>query len=77
MDRFPEEKRMMIPVEENVYNRYKQLCKSLTEHVKPGKTLGEAAKEMRDEWGNTYWYYNIFGRQYSKIVERKGNEVQS
>lgn len=77
IDRFPEEKRMMIPVEENVYNRYKQFCKSLTEHVKPGKTLGEAAKEMRDEWGNTYWYYNIFGRQYSKIVERKGNEVQS
>ncbi|MBR6852995.1 MAG: hypothetical protein IKM78_03685 [Prevotella sp.] len=77
IDRFPEEKRMMIPVEENVYNRYKQFCKSLTEHVKPGKTLGEAAKEMHSEWGDTYWYYNIFGRQYSHIVERKGSEVQS
>ena len=77
MDRFPEEKRMMIPVEEDIYNRYKQFCKALTEHVKPGKTIGEAAKEMRGEWGDTYWYYNIFGRQYSNIVKRKGSEVQS
>ena len=77
MDRFPEEKRMMIPVEEDIYNRYKQFCKALPEHVKPGKTLGDAAKEMRGEWGDTYWYYNIFGRQYSNIVKRKGSEVQS
>ena len=77
MDRFPEKKRIMIPVEENIYNRYKQFCKALTEHVKPGKTLGEAAKEMHGEWGDTYWYYNIFGRQYSNMVKRKGSEVQS
>ena len=77
IDRYPEEKRMMIPVEEDVYNRYKLFCKALTEHVKPGKTIGEAAKEMQDEWGDTYWYYNIFGRQYSKIVEMKGNEIHS
>ena len=42
-----------------------------------GKTLGEAAKEMHGEWGDTYWYYNIFGRQYSNMVKRKGSEVQS
>ena len=77
IDRFPEEKRMMIPVEESIYNRYKQFCQALTVHVKPGKTLGEVAEIMRDEWGDTYWYYNIFGRQYSNIVERKGNEVHS
>jgi len=77
MDRFPEEKRMMIPVEEDIYNRYKLFCKALTEHVKPGKTIGEAAKEMRGEWGDTYWYYNIFGRQYSNIVKRKRNEIYS
>ena len=77
IDRFPEEKRMMIPIEEEIYNRYKQFNKALTEHVKPGKTIGEAAKEMRDEWGDTYWYYNIFGRQYSNMVKRKGSEVQS
>ena len=77
IDRFPEEKRMMIPVEEDVYNRYKQFCKALTEQMKPGKTIGEVAEVMRSEWGDTYWYYNIFGRQYSNIVERKGNEVQS
>ena len=73
IDRFPEEKRMMIPVEEDIFNRYKQFCEALTVHVKPGKTLGEAAKEMYDEWGDTYWYYNIFGRKYSNMVERKGN----
>ncbi len=68
---------MMIPIEEEIYDRYKQFNKALTEHVKPGKTIGEAAKEMRDEWGDTYWYYNIFGRQYSNMVKRKGSEVQS
>ena len=77
IDRFPEEKRMMLPVEEGVYNRYKLFCKALTEQMKPGKTIGEVAEVMRSEWGDTYWYYNIFGRQYSNIVERKGNEVQS
>ena len=77
IDRFPEEKRMMLPVEEDVYNRYKLFCKALTEQMKPGKTIGEVAEVMRSEWGDTYWYYNIFGRQYSNIVERKGNEVQS
>ena len=77
MDKAPEEKRMMIPVEENIYNRYKQFCKTLARQVKPGKTIGTVAEEMRKEWGDTYWYYNFFGRQYSNPVGRKENEVQS
>ncbi len=77
IDRFPEEKRMMIPVEENIYGRYKQFRKALSEYVKPGKTFGDVAEIMRAEWGDTYWYYNFFGSQYSSIVERKRNEVKS
>jgi hypothetical protein len=45
--------------------------------VKPGKTIGKVAEEMRGEWGDTYWYYYFFGRQYSNIVDRKENEVAS
>ena len=77
MDRAPEEKRMMIPVEEDVYSRYKQFSETLTRLVKPGKTIGMVAEEMRKEWGDTYWYYFFFGRQYSNIVDRKDNEIAS
>ena len=77
MDKAPEEKRMMIPVEETIYNHYKQFLEAMAKLVKPGKTLGQVAEEMRGEWGDTYWYYYFFGRQYSNIVDRKVNEVQS
>jgi hypothetical protein len=77
MDKAPEEKRMMIPVEEDVYSRYKKFLETMAKLVKPGKTIGMVAEEMRDEWGDTYWYYYFFGRQYSNIVDRKGNEVAS
>lgn len=77
MDKAPEEKRMMIPVEEDVYNRYKQFCETLSRQMKPGKTVGQVAEEMRGEWSDTYWYYYYFGRQYSNTVGRKNSEVQS
>ncbi len=63
LDKSPEEKRMMIPVEQAVYERYKRFWASLESKAKPGNTLGMVAEEMRDEWGDTYWYYNIFGRK--------------
>ena len=77
IDKAPEEKRMMIPVEEDIYNRYKQFRKVLSQRMKPGLTLGEVAENMREEWGDTYWYYNIFGRQYSNNMKRQHHEVQS
>ena len=77
MDKAPEEKRMMLPVEEDIYNRYKQFKKVLSQRMKPGLTFGKVAESMREEWGDTYWYYYIFGRQYSNPVSRKHNEVQS
>lgn len=63
LDKSPEEKRMMIPVEQAVYDRYKRFWVTLESKVKPGNTLGMVAEEMRGEWGDTYWYYNIFGRK--------------
>ena len=77
MDKAPEEKRMMLPVEEIIYNRYKKFSKDMAKLVKPGKTIGQVAKEMSEEWGDTYWYYYFFGRQYSNIVDRKENKVAS
>ena len=77
IDKFPEEKRMMLPVEEAVYNRYKQFCEVLARLVKPGKTIGMVAGEMGKEWGDSYWYYFYFGRQYTNIVDREENEVQT
>ena len=77
MDKAPEEKRVMIPVEETVYNRYIKLLDVMAKLVKPGKTLGQVAEEMRDEWGDTYWFYYFFGRQYSNMSDRKANEIQS
>lgn len=77
MDKAPEEKRMMLPVEESIYNRYKKFWDALEQYVKPGTTLGKVADEMREEWGDTYWYYNIFGRQYTNTFIRKDNEVHS
>ncbi len=77
MDKAPEEKRVMIPVEETVYNRYIKLLDVMAKLVKPGKTLGQVAEEMRGEWGDTYWFYYFFGRQYSNMSDRKANEIQS
>ena len=77
MDKAPEKKRMMLPVEQAIYERYKQFWEVLGQKVKPGINLGTVAEEMREEWGDTYWYYNIFGRQYSNAVIRQHNEVHS
>lgn len=77
MDKAPEEKRVMIPVEETVYKRYIKLLDVMAKLVKPGKTLGQVAEEMRGEWGDTYWFYYFFGRQYSNTSDRKANEIQS
>ena len=77
IDKAPEEKRMMIPVEETIFYRYKKFSEAMAKLVKPGKTIGQVAEQMSGEWGDTYWYYYFFGRQYSNIVDRKDHEVQS
>ena len=77
MDKAPEEKRMMLPVDQAIYERYKQFWEVMGQKVKPGVKLGTVAEEMREEWGDTYWYYNIFERKYSNAVIRQHNEVHS
>ena len=62
MDKAPEDKRMMLPVKQAVYERYKKFWETLESRATTKMTLGEVADDMREEWGDTYWYYNIFGR---------------
>ena len=77
MDKAPEEKRMMLPVEQSVYERYKQFWATLEGKAKPGMTLEKVGEEMREEFGDTYWWYNIFGRKPISINGNIGHEVAS
>ena len=77
MDKAPEEKRIMLPVEQSVYNRYKQFWATLESKAKPGMTLEKVGKEMLKEYGDTYWWYNIFGRKPINISGKIGNEIHS
>ena len=65
----PEEKRMMLPVEQSVYERYKQFWATLERKAKPGMAIETIGEEMRKDFGDTYWWYNIFGR---KPIYRSG-----
>ena len=77
MDKAPEEKRMMLPVEQSVYERYKQFWATLESHAKPGMTIEEVGEMMRADFGDTYWWYNIFGRKIPVINGNIGHEVHS
>ena len=77
MDKAPEDKRIMLPVEQTVYNRYKQFCKALVHLAKPGLKLGKVAEEMREEYGDTYWWYYYFGRKVYIVNRKIDNEVAS
>jgi hypothetical protein len=77
MDKAPEEKRMMLPVEKSVYERYKQFWTALESYAKPGMTIEKVGKEMRKEYGDTYWWYNLFGRKPFNISGGIGHEVAS
>ena len=74
MDKAPEEKRMMLPVEENVLNRYKAFMVKLESVAKPGVKLGDAAEYMRKDWGDTYWHYYFFKKKtYNRIFAGNDN----
>ena len=77
MDKAPEEKRIMLPVEQSVYDRYKQFWKTLENYTRHGLKLQEIGECMRKEWGDTYWWYNIFGRKFLSPTGNIGHEVQS
>ena len=77
IDKAPEEKRMMLPVEQSVFERYKQFWSTLENFAKPGMTIEKIGEEMREEYGDTYWWYNIFGRKPINVTGKIGNETHS
>lgn len=77
MDKAPEKKRMMIPVEQSVYERYMKFMDTLKQRVKPGTTLGKIGEEMRERWGKTYWWYYFFERTIYLVPNRIDNEIAS
>ena len=77
MDKAPEEKRMMLPVEQSVFERYKQFWATLEKIAKPGVTIDQVGEDMRQEYGDTYWWYNIFGRKPLNIHGQIGNDIHA
>lgn len=77
MDKAPEAKRMMLPVEKSVYERYKQFWDALEDKAKPGMTIDAVGKEIYDEYGDTYWWYNIFGKKPLNVHGKVGNETHA
>ncbi len=63
MDKAPEQKRMIAPVSEEIFNRYNAFWETLGDLVQSGMSKEQVSKEMKPEFGDTYWYYNIFSRR--------------
>ena len=77
MDKAPEEKRMMLPVEQSVYDRYKRFWASIESQAKPGTTIRQVGQLLHEEFGDTYWWYNIFGRKPINVTGKIGSEIPS
>ena len=77
MEKAPEKKRMMLPVSQTVYDRYKQFWETMEKLAKPGMNLESLGEQMREEFGDTYWWYNVFGKKPFAINGTIGHEVHS
>jgi hypothetical protein len=77
MDKAPEEKRIMLPISQTVYDRYKKFWEALESQAKPGMTIEQIGENTRKEFGDTYWWYNLFGRKFYIVQRTIGHEVQS
>ncbi len=64
IDRAPEEKKMMIPVSQDIYERYQDFWETLENYVHNGMEQKDIPERMFEEFGDTYWFYYIFGRKY-------------
>ena len=64
MEKAPEKKRVMLPVGQVTYDRYKKFWTILENHVNSGLDRETTAEKMRSEFGDTYWFYNIFARKF-------------
>lgn len=77
MDKAPEEKRIILPITQSVYDRYTQFWDILNKQVKSGVNLEDIGENMREEFGDTYWWYNVFGRKSFIINGKVGHELPS
>ena len=77
MDRSPEKKRIMLPISQAVYDRYKKFWETLEKLAKPGMNLESLGEAMREEFGDTYWWYNVFGKKPFALSGKLGHEIHS
>ncbi|MCR4765154.1 MAG: DUF6057 family protein [Bacteroidaceae bacterium] len=77
LDKAPEEKRMMMPVEQTTYDRYKRFWDTLKTVATPGMSIQQVGEQMYKEFGDTYWWYNIFGKKPIAIHGQIGNETHA
>lgn len=77
MDRSPEKKRIMLPVSQTVYDRYKQFWDAMEKQAKPGMNIERLGEALREEFGDTYWWYNIFGRKFFIVNSPLGHAIHS
>ena len=68
---------MMLPVEQSVYERYKQFWAKMEKVAKPGMTLDKVGEDMREEFGDTFWWYNIVGRKPLNLHGKIGHEIHA
>ena len=78
LDKAPEKKRMMLPVQQDVYDRYLKFWDAMQKLARPGMTIEQVGEQIRGEFGDTYWWYNIFGKKVPVIEKSNiGHEVKS
>ncbi len=65
IDRHQEEKKMMIPVSEDIYERYQEFWTALENLYRSTSDKSTIPETMHEAFGDTYWYYYVFGRQYA------------
>ena len=65
IDRFPEEKKMMVPVSQDIYERYKLFWEKLGKFMNSGMEQKNIPEKMKAEFGDSYWFYYVFGRKYT------------
>ena len=58
-------------------DRSEQYREILENKARSGEGLEKVGEEMQEEWGDTYWWYNIFGRKVFIVHRNVGHEVQS
>ena len=77
MDKAPEKKRIILPISQAVYDRYKQFWDTMEKRAKPGMNLESLGEQLREEFGDTYWWYNLFGKKFFIVNSPLGHVIHS